>query len=200
MSTYKYRNLGHCIKDEQYYFEFQGSNKMCANFLTPEEFELYKKDMNAVRRFISNASPCGISVAEESDIIAVFDLNGADVSRLQVYVSGPFAWNFTMEEMVTKATSKGQVLVHNAEDTTTDGSIIQHWIDNKPDASRIILKNFTCPSCGCRVSRNHIHGAHVQKVRGSKWYITPTCDSCNTSKTNRVFRVAECDLVEAPNN
>lgn len=200
MSTFKYRTLGHCIRGEQYYFEFTGSNKICVNFFTPEQFELYKKDITAIRRFVFIESPCSLYVTEESDIIAVADLDGVDVSKLQVNVHGPFAWDLTTEEMVSKVTSKGCVLVHNADDTVTDGSMIQHWIDNQPETSRINLNKFTCPSCGCRVTRDHIHGAHVQKVRGSKWYITPTCDSCNTSKTKRLFRVAGCDLVETPNN
>lgn len=200
MSTYKYKNLGHCVKGEQFYFEFTGSDKICINFMTPQQFEAYKKDITAIRRFVFTESPCRLFVSAESDIIAVADLNGDDVSKLQINVQGPFAGNLTMKEMVSKVTSKGCVLVHNADDTATDGSMIQHWIDNQPQNSRINLDKFTCPSCGCPVSRDHIHGAHVQKVRGSKWYITPTCDSCNTSKTKRLFRVAECDLVEAPNN
>lgn len=199
MSTFKYRTLGHCIRGEQYYFEFSGSNKICVNFLSPEQFEMYKKNINALRRYVFDQSPFSLSSSEECDIVAVADLNGDEVSKLQVNIQGPFAGNLTMEEMVSKVTSKGCVLVHNADDTVTDGSMIQHWIDNQPKTSRINLNKFTCPSCGCRVTRDHIQGAHVQKVRGSKWYITPTCDSCNTSKTKRLFRVEECDLVEAPN-
>lgn len=78
--------------------------------------------------------------------------------------------------------------------------MIQYWKDHQNKNSQINLndKTFVCPSCGRRVNTEELHGAHVVKLNGKKLYITPTCDSCNTSKTNRIFKVATIDLIEAP--
>lgn len=197
---YKSIELTSCVKGEQINIIFSGSNKLCLALLTQDGYKSYEKNIDSVKRYIVDSSPARFIVSEEGILYLVADLDGTDVNSLKIDIEGRYAPNLKEVEIRLHCTNPGKVLVKNAEDTTTDGSMIQHWIDNKLKASRINLDKFTCPSCGCPVSRNHIHGAHVQKVRGSKWYITPTCDSCNTSKTKRIFRVAECDLVEAPND
>ena len=93
--------------------------------------------------------------------------------------------------------------VFNASDTEADGSMIQYWKDHQNKNSKINLDNktFLCPSCGKTVNVSSLHGTHVIKQYDSSGvlYITPTCDSCNTSKTTRIFKVNDVDLIIAPN-
>ena len=96
-----------------------------------------------------------------------------------------------------------ETYVVNADDTLTEGSMIQYWKENHEPKSQIDLskQTFICPSCSKVVSTARVHGAHVRSCEDtSALYITPTCDSCNSSKVKRYFKVNKVDLVEAPKN
>lgn len=197
---YKSIELKSCVKGEQINIKFSGCDKIYMALLTPSGYKDYKEDPSKIQREPIRFTPARFNVYCDSDVVLVADLNGQSMRGINVELEGRYAPNIKDLEILTHNTNIGKALVRNAEDTSTDGSMIQHWENNKSEKSTIDLENFICPSCCKKTARNHIHGAHVQMVRGSKWYITPTCDSCNTSKTKRLFRVAECDLVEAPND
>lgn len=197
--NYKYKELNSCVEGEKINIKFSGVEEIRLAVLTPDEFKQYKENINNAYRYTIDTSPALFTVKQDGDLVAVADLNGADISHVQVGIEGRYAPNIKQIQIDTHNPGIGKVLVMNAKETATEGSMIQYWEDNKPAKSKIDLEKFVCPSCQKRTSRVHIHGAHVQKIRGSKWYITPTCDSCNTSKTKRIFQVNTCDLVEAPN-
>lgn len=197
---YKYKELNSCVKGEQINIKFSGVKKICLALLTPDAFKQYKEDLDNVQRYIIETSPDLFTATQDGDLVAVADLDGQDIKHVKVEIEGRYAPNIKQTQIDTHNPNIGKALVRNAEDTTTEGSMIQYWEDNKSSSTKIDLDKFVCPSCQKRTSRDHIHGAHVQKVRGSKWYITPTCDTCNTFKTKRIFQVNACDLVEAPNN
>lgn len=197
---YKCIELKSCVKGEQINVSFSGSTKLYMAILTEVGYNDYEEDIHSVPRDLVSGSPARFVVHKEGVIYVVADLNGYDMRGVKFELEGRYAPNIMQIQIDTHYPSLGKALVRNAEDTTTEGSMVQYWEDNKSSSSKIDLDKFVCPSCQKQTSRDRIHGAHVQKIRGSKWYITPTCDSCNTSKTKRIFQVNTCDLVEAPNN
>lgn len=81
--------------------------------------------------------------------------------------------------------------------------MIQYWKEYHDPKSQLDLskQTFVCPSCDKEVSVARAHGAHVRTCEDpSTLYITPTCDSCNTSKVKRYLKVKNVDFVEAPKN
>lgn len=90
----------------------------------------------------------------------------------------------------------------NAHKTAAKESMIQHWKDNQDKNSKLDLtkKQFVCPSCGKTVDTDTLNGAHVHRINDSNKtiYITPTCESCNKSKVNRIFMVDRIDLILPP--
>ena len=200
MANYLYLRMAGCIKGEKIKFEFTGLEKMNLAILTEERFTQYDKDIKSVvrNRCLTNA------VAEiDSDGVwyAVFDDDGAELKDVTgtVHRYSPL---FTKDEVWNDTVPQGMSLVYNAKETEADGSMIQYWKEHQHKNSKINLNNksFVCPSCGKRVSIDSLHGAHVVRMKGNgtTMYITPTCDSCNTSKTNRLFKVETIDLIVAP--
>ena len=200
MHTYFYVEMKSCVKGELIEFYFAGLPQMYLGLLSEEEYKKYQNDMSSVSRNLCKTRAVG-TIKSDGTWYAVFDLNGKQLAELQTSVRR-FAPSFSKQEVSEFSASNGVSYVLNAEDTTTDKSMIQHWKDNQNKDSKINLDNktFVCPSCCKRVNTEDLHGAHVIKVndRSGSMYITPTCDSCNTSKTKRIFKVDSCDLVLAP--
>lgn len=198
MGTYLYLRMTGCVKGEKIKFVFSGLETMNLAILSEARFEQYEDNLKMVLRHKCKTNAIG-TIEKDGVWYAVFDNNGAELTNVtgSIYRYSPCLTN---EEISNDAVKAGESLVLNATDTEADGSMIQYWKEHQHKHSKINLDNktFVCPSCGCRVNTDVLHGAHVVKVNGSKQYITPTCDSCNTSKTNRVFKVATIDLVEAP--
>lgn len=197
--TYKFLKLNSCVRGEKIMFVFSGTPSICLNLLTPDGFEEYKKNINSVKRDVCRFSPVIMTISNDMDTIAVADLNGGDITNINVTV-GRYSSNLSDQEVRNgKASSIADTIVLNAENTTTEGSMIEHWENNKSKFCKIDLDHFVCPSCGKHVSRKHIHGAHVHKLGEKYLYITPTCDTCNVTKTDRKFKVSVWDIVLAPN-
>lgn len=199
MYLYYHVELNSCVKGELIEFYFSGLTKMYLGLLTKDEFEKYQEDMSSVSRNLCSTRAVG-KVTSDGTWYAVFDCGGKMVGEIQKSVRR-FAPSFSTQEISALTAPSGVSYVLNAEDTATKGSMLQHWKDNQKKESKINLDNktFVCPSCGKRVGTDVLHGAHVVIVNGSaEQFITPTCDSCNTSKTKRIFKVNSCDLVPAP--
>ena len=132
---------------------------------------------------------------------AIFDNNGSEFNNVSGSIRR-YSPELTNDEVWKDIVPDGVSFVYNAKDTDADGSMIQYWKDHQHKDSKINLDNktFVCPSCGKRVNTDSLHGAHVVRMKGNgtTMYITPTCDSCNTSKTNRLFKVETIDLIVAP--
>lgn len=192
--------LNSCVKGEKVVFSFDGLQKMYLGLLTEEQYEKYKEDMTSVKRTFTTTKAVG-TVANDGDCYAVFDNNGKYLEDVKTSVRR-FAPSFTNEEARACVETTGVSYVFNADDTTTEGVMIDHWKKNQHKGSKLDLsrKTVICPSCCKTVSITDLHGAHVTKISDTngKLYITPTCSSCNTSKTKRIFKVATVDLVEAP--
>ena len=173
---------------------------MNAAILTEKEYEQYKKDFTSVRRvIITSASIVYRNV--EGKMILVLDANGSNVDTISTDIAR-YSKLLADSEILSSQLPLGQTLVRNAHNTQSDGSMIQYWKDHQQKKCKINLDNesFICPSCGKYVKTVDVHGAHVVKGNASfrLLYITPTCDSCNTSKTDRVFKVNNVDLIIAP--
>lgn len=198
--TYKFLKLNSCVSSEKIKFDFSGVTTICLGLLTPNGFDKYEENINSVKREIFSYSPVIMTIKDDMDTIAVADLNGGDITNVNVTV-GRYSSNMTDLEIKSgKAASIAECIVLNAKDTTTEGSMIEHWENNKSRICKIDLDHFVCPSCGRHVSRKHIHGAHVHKLGENTLYITPTCDTCNVTKTDRKFKVSVKDIVLAPIN
>ena len=199
MGTYLFVRMTGCVKGEKIKFVFTGLQKMNVAILSEQRFAQYEEDIKSVLRHVCSSN----AIAEiKSDGVwyAVLDNNGTELQNVTgtIYRYSPLLSN---EEIWKDVASQGMSWVLNANDTEADGSMIQYWKDHQHKDSKINLNNktFVCPSCGKRVYTDSLHGAHVVKVKGgSILYIIPTCDSCNTSKTNRFFKVESIDLIIAP--
>lgn len=195
---YLYLRMTGCVKGEKIKFVFTGLQKMNVAILSEERFAQYEDDIKSVVRHVCSSN--AIAKIENDGVwYAVFDNNGAELQSVSgtIYRYSPLLSN---EEIWNNTAPQGFDWVLNAKDTEADGSMIQYWKDHQHKDSKINLNNKTivCPSCGKRVNTDCLHGAHVIKVNGgSNLYITPTCDTCNTSKTNRIFKVETIDLIVA---
>lgn len=199
-NTYRYIELSSCVKGELFKYTFKGNNTQYVALLTESQFEEYKKDFNNVNRF-SVISPVVLtSKTDDEKLVIVRDLDGAEM---------PTEWGGSVslysplisKSNIDKGPSILKYRVKNAKDTDTDESMIQYWKDNKKRASiDLTKKTCQCPSCGKTVKTSEMDGAHVVKVNNTdgKESITPTCQTCNRSKVDRVFEVGAFDLVEAP--
>lgn len=200
MYTHIYKELPSYVAGEKIHVKFDSVRTMNAAILTENEYEQYKKDFTSVTRVTISSS--GIVFRNvEGRMILVLDLDGSNVDSISTSITR-YSKILTDNEIMTSQLPLGQVLVRNAHDTQTDGSMIQYWREHKHKDCKINLNNetFLCPSCGNYVKTSDVHGAHVVKVGGMfrSFYITPTCASCNTSKTDRIFKVNNVDLVVAP--
>jgi len=198
MGVYKWLELNSCVKDELIEFSFTGTARMRVSLLTKEGFESYSADINSVQTYWVS-SPYFVRVSIEGDCYAVFDIGGPSLDGVECYVAR-YSPATTEAEARSGKANIGYVFVKNAHDTATEGSMIQHWRDNKSKFSHINLDlpKYKCPSCGKVVNTDCLHGAHVERIDKTGLYIVPTCDSCNTSKTDRIFKVSPFDLVVAP--
>ena len=189
-----------CVKGEKIKFIFSGLEKMNLAILSEDKYAQYEKDVKSVVMHICTTNAIA-TIDSDGVWYAIFDNNGSELNNVSGSIRR-YSPELTNDEVWKDIVPDGASFVYNAKDTDADGSMIQDWKDHQHKDSKINLDNktFVCPSCGKRVNTDSLHGAHVVKVRGgnSKFYITPTCDSCNTSKTNRIFKVATIDLVEAP--
>ncbi len=110
--------------------------------------------------------------------------------------------SFSIDDAQSFTAKLGTTYVKNAHNTEADESMIQYWKDNKNKLSAIDLSraSYICPSCNKRVWTSKLNGAHVVKLKDTKnnLYIVPTCETCNKSKVDRIFKVSVFDLVDAP--
>ena len=198
MGKYLYVKMTGCVKGEKIKFVFTGLQKMNVAVLSEQKFVQYEDDLKSVVRHVCSSN--AIATIESDGVwYAVLDNNGAELQNISgtIYRYSPLLSN---EEIWNNSAPQGCAWVLNAKDTDADGSMIQYWKDHQHKDSKINLNNktYVCPSCGKRIDTDCLHGAHVVKVSGgSNLYITPTCDSCNTSKINRVFKVESIDLIVA---
>jgi hypothetical protein len=201
MCKYLYEELPSCVEGEIFQFCFTGVKKARVALFTEDEFAKYEENQ---KYFQINelGSPVYFKVKGEGKHIVVLDLDG---EVIPVGVDGQtlrFSPLFTIEEIKRNKAEKGIKYVANAHHTDADRSMIQYWKDNQDEKSTIDLNKgyFICPSCGKKVQTSVLHGAHVNYVDGSPahQFITPTCDSCNTSKVDRIFKVSALDLIDAP--
>ena len=200
MINFYYVQLNSCVKGEKVVFSFNGIEKMYLGLFTEAQYKKYKEDMTSVKRNLCTTKAVG-TITSDGDWYAVFDNNGETLDKINTSVRR-FDPSFTNDEARACSAPAGISYVYNADDTATKGVMIDHWKENQHKDSKMDLskKTFTCPSCGKTVNTSDLHGAHVEKIGGpkGKLYITPTCGSCNTSKTKRIFKVATIDLVDAP--
>lgn len=189
-----------CIKGEQVLFTFSGFKEMYLGLLTEAEYKEYKENMNSVQRKRCQSGTIG-KITSDGVWYAVFDLNGTQMKAIETHAIR-FSPSFSQQEIQSATPAADESYVFNAEDTPSDGVMIDHWKKHQHKNSTINLENktFKCPSCGKTVKTEELHGAHVLKVLGhdNKLYITPTCNTCNTNKNNRIFKVKTIDLVVAP--
>ncbi len=189
-----------CVSGEKIKFVFFGLHKMHIAVLSEDDFELYHKNVKLVKRSLCSTNAIA-TIPSDGIWYAVLDNDGIPFHSVSgtIFRYSPLLTN---EEIWNGKVAIGMSLVLNAKNTEADRSMIQYWQENQHKESTINLNNKTvvCPSCGKRVNTDILHGAHVVKVGdiSGKLYITPTCDSCNTSKTNRVFKVEDVELVIAP--
>lgn len=199
MGTYKYMELTSCVKNELIELKFNGVERMYCALLTQEEYNAYTKDCSSVKRHL-HTSPIYFRAIEADKLFLVHDLNGQDISTINGWVRR-FAPDFTPEEAQNNS-SQGVEYVQNAHDTDADDSMIQYWKDHQDKKSKLDLykSSFICPSCRKSVSVDTLNGAHVRIVNNTHdtLYITPTCETCNKSKVNRIFKVDAVDLIKAP--
>ena len=201
MDKYLSLRLTGCVKGEKIKITFSVLNRMYVALLTEEEFDKYKDNVNSVKRSLCSTNAIA-TIQRDGVWYVVVDNNDIDLQNIKCDVYR-YAPSFTNDDIWNNVVPQGMSCVLNATDTESDGSMIQYWKDHQHKNSKINLENktFVCPSCGKTVNVRSLHGAHVIKqydIKGAL-YITPTCDSCNTSKTNRVFKVNDVDLIIAPN-
>ena len=144
-------------------------------------------------------APIGLTISRDGDFWLVGDLDGNKVDCIYDKVTR-FAPGISLDDALGFRHSLDENYVINADNTVTAGSMIDFWKENQDDKSTIDLskKTFVCPCCGKIVPIGRVHGAHVHKYKDTTLYITPTCDTCNTSKVKRFFKVKDIDLVKAP--
>lgn len=197
MNDYRFKHLNSCVKDELILWKM---NIPCfyPQLLTDEQYKKYQKNINAFLK-VPMDTPIGLTVPCDGDFWLVGDLDGNNVDGVSDTVMR-FAPGISVDDALGFKHYLYEDYVINADNTVTGESMIDFWKNNKNVKSAIDLskKTFVCPSCGKTVSIDRVHGAHVHKFNDANLYITPTCDSCNTSKVKRFFKVKNIDLVEAP--
>ena len=199
MVTYLYYKISGYISGERILVKFGTVQEMNFAILTDDELKSYVKDFKSVQR-VKVPSSSTVFREIEGDVTLVCDIDGGDVDNITASVQrySPLL----SDDEILNGVATGFSIVRNANNTPSDGSMIKYWRDNQDQNSNIDLDitTFRCPSCGKLVSTSKVHGAHVTKGISifNTLYLTPTCESCNTSKTNRLFKVETIDLVVAP--
>lgn len=171
-------------------------------FSRKKEYQAYHD--NGVRNKLKLMSSPAIltSNSDEDKLFIVNNLGDKDMPK--DWLGSYERFSPLMSDLSVKNGKPGVLkrLVVNAEDTETDGVMIDYWKQNKSAYSTIDLTKsiYQCPSCGNNVSTSKLDGAHVRliDVTDNKKYIIPTCQTCNRSKVKRKFEVNPNDLVEAP--
>lgn len=198
---FKNIELSSCIKGERYKYIFKGDEKQNVALLTESQFNKYHEKCNNVKREQLASPAVLISDFNDDKLYIVRDLGDKDI---------PSEWSGRVERYsplipvsdIDKLPNIYNRRVKNATDTNADESMIQYWKDNKSNKATVDFSKalFRCPSCGKMVKTSEADGAHVVLANGSNKtkYITPTCQTCNRSKVNRVFEVNVNDLVKAP--
>lgn len=197
MNSYRFKHLNSCVRNELVLWEM---NIPCIypQILTDEQYKKYQKNLDAFTKVPMNA-PIGLTISRDGDFWLVGDLDGNKVDGIYDKVTR-FAPGISLDDALGFRHSLDENYVINADNTVTAESMIDFWKENQDDKSTIDLskKTFVCPCCGKIVPIGRVHGAHVHKYKDTTLYITPTCDTCNTSKVKRFFKVKDIDLVKAP--
>lgn len=198
--SYKFKKLVSCVKDELIELRFTGAEKMYSALLSETDYAKYDSNLGSVKRILVS-SPVYFRVQSDGEWYIVHDLDGKDINEIEGDIRR-FSPSFSIDEAKSFTAKLGTTYVMNAHDTEADESMIQYWKDNKNKLSAIDLSKSTykCPSCNKLVGTSKLNGAHVVKVKETKknLYIVPTCETCNKSKVDRIFKVSAFDLIEAP--
>lgn len=200
MDNYCAVQLSSCVKGELILLK-ANMPYLYAYLLTDEQYQEYLKCEPMGMRF-PKETPIGLNAPCDGTLWLVVDNDGAEMDNVKCKFSR-FAPNVSKSDAIGMRRYTSETYVVNADDTLTEGSMIQYWKEYHDPKSQLDLSKhtFVCPSCGKVVSVARVHGAHVRTCEeASTLYITPTCDSCNTSKVKRYFKVKKVDLVEAPKN
>lgn len=190
-----------CVDGEIVKIPFSGESEVYVAVLTEQQYHDYL-DGKVVKCRSLTKSPAYFKIKGEGDRVITIDLDGKPINSIKPGMVARFSPLLTLPEIKNLTANIGTTYVANAHDSTVDDSMIQYWKDHQKKLSKIDLSQttFNCPSCGQRVKTDTLNGAHVVKVKesGNKQYITPTCEHCNKTKTDRIFKVSVWDLVDAP--
>lgn len=198
MENYYAVQLSSCVKSELILLK-ANVPYLYAHLFTDVQFQAYKKWKPQGIHFPMEI-PVDLNASCDGDFWLVVDDGGDKIDNVK-FSFRRFAPNISKSDAIGMGHYSFETYVINADDTLTEGSMIQYWKENHDSKSKIDLSKhtFVCPSCGKIVSTSRVHGAHVHSYKDvSTLYITPTCDSCNSSKVKRYFKVNKVDLVEAP--
>lgn len=198
MENYYAVQLSSCVKGELILLK-ANVPYLYAHLFTDVQFQAYKKWKPQGIHFPMEI-PVDLNASCDGDFWLVVDDGGDKIDNVK-FSFRRFAPNISKSDAIGMGHYSFETYVINADDTLTEGSMIQYWKENHDSKSKIDLSKhtFVCPSCGKIVSTSRVHGAHVHSYKDvSNLYITPTCDSCNSSKVKRYFKVNKVDLVEAP--
>lgn len=198
MENYYAVQLSSCVKGELILLK-ANVPYLYAHLFTDVQFQAYKKWKPQGIHFPMEI-PVDLNASCDGDFWLVVDDGGDKIDNVK-FSFRRFAPNISKSDAIGMGHYSFETYVINADDTLTEGSMIQYWKENHDSKSKIDLSKhtFVCPSCGKIVSTSRVHGAHVHSYKDvSTLYITPTCDSCNSSKVKRYFKVNKVDLVEAP--
>ncbi len=200
MENYYAVQLSSCVKGELILLKADVSY-LYAHLFTDEQFQAYKKWKRQGIHFPMEM-PIDLNAPCDGDFWLVVDNGGDNIDNIKCTFRR-FAPGISKSDAIGMGRYSFETYVVNADDILTEGSMIQYWKENHEPKSQIDLskQTFICPSCGKVVSTARVHGAHVRSCEDtSALYITPTCDSCNSSKVKRYFKVNKVDFVEAPKN
>ena len=198
MENYYAVQLSSCVKGELILLK-ANVPYLYAHLFTDVQFQAYKEWKPQGIHFPMEI-PVDLNASCDGDFWLVVDDGGDKIDNVK-FSFRRFAPNISKSDAIGMGHYSFETYVINADDTLTEGSMIQYWKENHDSKSKIDLSKhtFVCPSCGKIVSTSRVHGAHVHSYKDvSTLYITPTCDSCNSSKVKRYFKVNKVDLVEAP--
>ena len=201
MNTYMYIELSSCVKGERFKYTFTGGDSdQNVALLTEAQFEKYKEKRENVKRQRMSSPAVLTSTTDDDKLVLVRDMDG------KAYPEKTSGKVERYSPLIPEASLDGKPKlfhqrVKNASNTDADDSMIKYWDEHKSKYATVDLtkKTIVCPSCGKTVNVSELDGAHVViNGKGSKKYITPTCQTCNRSKVKRIFEVNTFDLVEAP--
>lgn len=198
MENYYAVQLSSCVKGELILLK-ANVPYLYAHLFTDVQFQAYKKWKPQGIHFPMEI-PVDLNASCDGDFWLVVDDGGDKIDNVK-FSFRRFAPNISKSDAIGMGHYSFETYVINADDTLTEGSMIQYWKENHDSKSKKDLSKhtFVCPSCGKIVSTSRVHGAHVHSYKDvSTLYITPTCDSCNSSKVKRYFKVNKVDLVEMP--